>query len=407
MELNHTFLAVFLPTLVFPFVLLFAWVVYQGLSQSEIPSGIDQPMKLRILYCLMDFSSYLGKILENLCLCSEIHFIRFVQEGRKLRDDPHLNIKDRFFEDIPVRFYERRRPKPEQNRRAVVYFHGGGFMFGNSHDHICRYIAKESDSVVVSVGYRLFPEKQYPSQFKDCLTATICFMKTAEDYGVDPTRVIICGDSVGGNFAASVCQALVGNPDVTQPLAQILIYPGLQALDFNLPSYQQNRAVPILNREQVIEIALKYFNRDLSLVDSVVQGRHVPKDFKERFGKWISSENIPDEFKARGFKPHLDSSFANDVYELVKQGLETTFSPLMAEETVVSRLPRTCIVTCEYDVLRDDGILYKKRLEDNGVPVTWHHIENGFHGVISFFDGWLAFPSGKKGMDNIISGISK
>ncbi|XP_077168293.1 arylacetamide deacetylase-like 4 isoform X2 [Paroedura picta] len=310
---------------------------------------------------------------------------------------------DLTFEDIPVRVYQPREAKSE-GRRGVIYFHGGGWMFGsiNSYDHVCRYIAKESDSVLVSVGYQLAPEQKYPSQFHDCLTATVHFLKRAEDYGVDPARVIISGDSVGGNFTASVCQALVGRADLAKPLAQILIYPGLQAIDFNLPSYQQNRAVPILYREHVICSALQYLNKDLSVLDRVMQGCHVPSDIKTRFGKWINSENIPQEFKARGFKPSEAASFLDDVYEVVKQALETTFSPLMAEDAILSQLPKTFIITCEYDVLRDDGILYKKRLEDNGVPVSWCHIEDGFHGVINFFDGFLSFPSGKKGVDSIV-----
>lgn len=228
------------------------------------------------------------------------------------------------------------------------------------------------------------------------------FMKTAEDYGVDPARIAICGDSVGGNFAASVSQVLASQWDGPKPLAQILIYPGLQAVDFNLPSYQQNRAVPILYREHVICSALKYLNKDLSVSESVMKGCHVPSDIKTRFGAWINSENIPNKFKVRGYKPHITDSFLDDVYEVVKQAFETTFSPLMAEEAVVRQLPKTCIITCEYDVLRDDGILYKKRLEDHGVPVTWYHIENGFHGVLNLFDGLLSFPSGKKGMDSVV-----
>ncbi|XP_060115093.1 arylacetamide deacetylase-like 4 [Heteronotia binoei] len=406
MEPDYSLLLIILHLLMAPFALVFVWAIYYDFSRSEIPPGIDQPLKLRILHWLLIVSAVLGKILENLSFCSQIRFIRFTQEGKKLGEDPKLLIKDLMFEDIPVRVYQPKESKSER-RRGVIYFHGGGWMFGsiNSYDHVCRYIAKESDSVLVSVGYHLAPEQKYPSQFYDCLAATVHFLKKAEDYGVDPARIIISGDSVGGNFTASVCQALVSQADVVKPLAQILIYPGLQAIDFNLPSYQQNRAVPILYREHVICSALQYLNKDLSVLDSVMQGCHVPSDIKTRFGKWINSENIPQEFKARGFKPSETTSFLDSVYEVVKQALETTFSPLMAEDAVISQLPKACIVTCEYDVLRDDGILYKKRLEDNGVPVTWYHIEDGFHGVINFFNGFLSFPSGKKGVDSIVTFI--
>ncbi|CAI5782725.1 arylacetamide deacetylase-like 4 [Podarcis lilfordi] len=402
MLLIFNFFMILLQILIISFALLITWAIYCDLSKSEIPPGIDQPMKLRILNWLLILASFLGKILENLHLCTEIHFYRYIQEVKRMGEDPKLDIRDLVFEDIPVRVYQPRGPR---ERRGVIYFHGGSWMFGsiNSYDRLCRYIAKESDSVVLSVGYHLAPEEKYPSQYKDCLTASIHFMKTAKDYGVDPACIVISGDSAGGNIAASVCQALVTRSGIPRPLAQILIYPGLQAIDFNLPSYQQNQAIPILYRENVIGAALRYLNKDLSVLESVMQGCHVPRDMRMRFGKWISSENIPSEFKVRGYKPPMAASYEDNLYEVVKQALEPTFSPLMVDDVVVSQLPKTCIVTCEYDVLRDDGILYKKRLEDNRVPVTWYHIENGFHGVISLFDGFLSFPSGKKGVDSIIT----
>ncbi|NXJ91731.1 ADCL4 protein, partial [Corythaixoides concolor] len=102
-----------------------------------------------------------------------------------------------------------------------------------SHEKLCRYIARESESVVVSVGYRLAPEHKYPAAYEDCLNATIHFMKNIEHYGVDPARIIVCGDSAGGNLAAAVSQTLAERSDLPKLRAQILIYPGLQALDFN------------------------------------------------------------------------------------------------------------------------------------------------------------------------------
>ncbi|NXE94114.1 ADCL3 protein, partial [Menura novaehollandiae] len=103
-----------------------------------------------------------------------------------------------------------------------------------SHDRICQYIAKESGSLVVSVGYRLAPEHKCPAAYEDCLNATEHFLQHMEHYGVDPTRVVVCGDSAGGNLAAVVSQTLAGRSDLPRLRAQILIYPGLQALDFNL-----------------------------------------------------------------------------------------------------------------------------------------------------------------------------
>ncbi|KAF1446222.1 Arylacetamide deacetylase-like 4, partial [Spheniscus demersus] len=159
-----------------------------------------------------------------------------------------------------------------------------------SHEKICRYIARESELVVVSVGYRLAPEHKYPAAYEDCLNATIHFMKNIEHYGVDPANVIVCGDSAGGNLAAAVSQTLAGRSDLPRLRAQILIYPGLQALDFNLPSYHQNRGVPLLFRERAAFFALQYLNGDALHMQEVLEGSHIPPDMRLKYRKWVSPD---------------------------------------------------------------------------------------------------------------------
>ncbi|KFP22294.1 Arylacetamide deacetylase-like 4, partial [Egretta garzetta] len=252
-----------------------------------------------------------------------------------------------------------------------------------SHENICRYIARESESVVVSVGYRLAPEHKYPAAYEDCLNATIHFMKNIEHYGVDPARIIVCGDNAGGNLAAAVTQTLAGRSDLPRLRAQILIYPGLQALDFNLPSYQQNGGVPLLFRERAAFCVLQYLNGNALHMQEILEGSHIPPDMRLKYRKWVSPDNIPEKFKVRGYKPHKPHEFKGEVFEKVTRSFEPNLCLLLAEDALVEQLPESFILTCEYDVLRDDGLLYKKRLEDNGVRVTWYHLEDGFHGVIS------------------------
>ncbi|KFQ40973.1 Arylacetamide deacetylase-like 4, partial [Nestor notabilis] len=278
-----------------------------------------------------------------------------------------------------------------------------------SHEKICRYIARESNSVVVSVGYRLAPEHKYPAAYEDCLNATIHFMKKAEHYGVDPANITVCGDSAGGNLAAAVSQTLAGRSDLPSLRAQVLIYPGLQALDFNLPSYHQNRGVPPLFRERAAFFALQYLNGHALHMQEVLEGSHIPPDMRLKYRKWVSPDHIPEKFKVRGYKPHKPHKpreFKAEDFEKAKRFCEPNLCPLLAEDAVIQQLPESFILTCEYDVLRDDGLLYKKRLEDNGVPVTWYHLEDGFHGIISFYDYCgLSFPSGKKGLDSVVKFI--
>ncbi|NXS12114.1 ADCL4 protein, partial [Neodrepanis coruscans] len=293
--------------------------------------------------------------------------------------DSQLLIKDLLFDGVSVRIYL---PKEASagRRRGAIFFHGGCGIFGSirGHERICRYIARKSDSVVVSVGYHLSPEHKYPTQSLECLTATLHFLQTADTYGVDPTRVIVCGDSAGATYAANVCQELGHRADIPKIRAQLLIYPFLQALNFNLPSHQKNASVALLPRDRAVLSILKYLNKDCSLKEPILAGSHVPESMTLKYRKWINPDLIPEVFKL-GYKPPLPASFLPQVHEEVKELFESRLSPLLAEDDVICHLPDTCIVTCEYDVLRDDGLLYKKRLEDNNVRVTWHHMEKGFH----------------------------
>uniref|UniRef100_A0A8C6ZLG3 Arylacetamide deacetylase-like 4 n=3 Tax=Tinamidae TaxID=8803 RepID=A0A8C6ZLG3_NOTPE len=377
------------------------------LPSYEIPRGVNQPAKLRLVLALLLGTAALGKILEKTGICSQITFGRYMRRGRRLAVDPKLFIQDLQFKKVPVRVYQPTAPS-HGRRRGIIFFHGGGWVFGSldTYEKVCRYIARESESVVVSVEYRLAPEHKYPAAYEDCLNATLHFMKNIEHYGVDPARIIVSGDSAGGNLAAAVSQTLASRSDLPKLRAQILIYPGLQALDFNLPSYQQNRAVPLLLRERAAFFALQYLNGDASHVEEVLEGSHIPADVRLKYRKWVSADNIPEEFKTRGVKTLAPTDCIAEVYESVKRFCEPNLCPLLAEDATVHQQPESFILTCEYDVLRDDGLLYKKRLEDNGVPVTWYHIEDGFHGIISLHDYCgFSFPAGKRGLDSIVNFI--
>ncbi len=104
---------------------------------------------------------------------------------------------------IPVRIY---RPIQEANLPVVVFFHGGGWALGglNGYDAICRRIAGENGALVVSVDYRLAPEHPYPAAVEDAYDATCWVAEHAADLGASANKLIVMGDSAGGNLAAVV-----------------------------------------------------------------------------------------------------------------------------------------------------------------------------------------------------------
>jgi len=106
---------------------------------------------------------------------------------------------------IPARIYT-----PKKLRKAdglapgLVFFHGGGWVIGNleTHDVVCRKLAHEGEMIVISVDYRLAPEHRFPAAVEDAVTATKWLAANAKALGVDASRLVVGGDSAGGNLAA-------------------------------------------------------------------------------------------------------------------------------------------------------------------------------------------------------------
>uniref|UniRef100_A0A8B9JHK5 Arylacetamide deacetylase-like 4 n=1 Tax=Astyanax mexicanus TaxID=7994 RepID=A0A8B9JHK5_ASTMX len=328
-----------------------------------------------------------------------VGFTRWCREravGKPQPISPGLRIKDMMFGGVPVRVYEPTAPS-DQKRRGMMYFHGGGWMMGSiSKTQKQKLVIIEMCIKLIYVifpdSYRLAPEHRFPAHLDDCEAATLHFFSVAEaEFGVDPHRVVLGGDSAGGNLSAALSQRLAKKRtgDVPSPLALVLIYPALQMADFTLPSYLQNQSVPLLYRDKAAYYFLQYLNGDIILLNSDLLLLQVKQQ--------------------KGYKPVALSNKSPQSSKLTmlhKDGLQSEFSPLLAEDDVLRLTPSTFILTCEYDVLRDDGILFHKRLKDLGVDVTWHHVSDGFHGIVSFFNmGWLTFPAGKRAMNQIVSYI--
>jgi acetyl esterase len=123
---------------------------------------------------------------------------------------------------IPIRVL---RPRGDEPKPTVVYFHGGGWMVGDIDTHLghARRICTQADMVVVSVAYRLAPEHRFPAAFDDAVLATEWAAQRTEELGGEPGTLILAGDSAGAQLAASVA---IARRDAGQPVsAQLLLYP--------------------------------------------------------------------------------------------------------------------------------------------------------------------------------------
>ncbi|GAB1289213.1 AADACL4 family member 3 [Apodemus speciosus] len=349
----------------------------------------------------------MGTILEKLRISSIPTVVQFSQRLMFIKKDPNVLVTDMHFERVPVRLFK---PKEVSSklRRGIIFFHGGGAIFGSLDNYhaLSNVLAHETDSVILLVGYRKLPDHHHPAIHMDCLNASIHFLKNLETYGVDPSRVVISGESVGGWTVATVIQDLISQATLPKIRAQVLISPILQGINFQLPSYQQNQNVPLITKDLMITLICRYLSIDISWKNAILTGACVSLDTWKMYSKWISSDNIPQRFKSKNFHPEFLGPFNEAACLETKHMLDASISPLLADDKTIAQLPDTFLVSCEYDILRDDVLLYKKRLEDQGIPVTWYHAEDGFHGCINLFDKLpFSFPCSMNVLNAVISYI--
>jgi acetyl esterase len=156
---------------------------------------------------------------------------------------------------IPARVY---RPREAGLLPAVVYFHGGGWVFGSPDTHalVTAALASRIPAAVVSVDYRLAPEHRFPAAFDDSFAALQQVFANASDLGIDRRRIAVAGDSAGANLAAAVALA-VRDRRGPRLSGQALVY-GIFSTDFDRPSYREHAEAPFLTRAAMIEFVSTY-----------------------------------------------------------------------------------------------------------------------------------------------------
>ncbi|XP_026158089.1 neutral cholesterol ester hydrolase 1a [Mastacembelus armatus] len=385
-----------------------------------LPDAIQEPWKLMMVDAGFRAALYLASLKDWLGLN---HYMKSFRQSTEGVEDmmkgllssesgggvmPGVKVSDITFAGIPVRLYEPPAGGEGHLRRGLMYFHGGGWALGSakmgSYDTISRIVSDELNTVVVSVEYRLYPEVHFPVPYLDCLTAAKYFLShdVLAKYAIDPERVGVSGDSAGGNLAAAVTQEISTDDTMTVKFSvQALVYPVLQALDFNTPSYLQNKEIPILYRPMMIRFWLQYLGVDLSLQPQFLANNHsslhqttITPELRARVDWTVL---LPQKYK-KNYKLLVVEKGLQGLGKEVPGLLDMRASPLLAGPEVLGKCPRAYILTCEYDVLRDDGLMYAQRLQDAGVTVTNDHYDDGFHGCFSLITWPLEFDVGKRAL---------
>ncbi|XP_009818641.1 arylacetamide deacetylase isoform X2 [Gavia stellata] len=388
---------------------LVAYYIY-----TPVHEDFEEPWKVMLISAGFRAVGHLVSLTEipgSIILISSLMLITAVEYVAPMSDE-NVTVTDTEFSNVAVRLYLPRKPS-DGLRRAVVYFHGGGWCVGQagmkSYDHLSRWTSNMLNAVVVSVNYRLAPKYHFPVQFEDVYSVTKFFLQSSvlSQYGVDPDRVCVAGDSAGGNLAAAVAQQLLQDAEVETKLkAQALLYPALQTLDLNLPSYRENENKPILSRLLMVRFWSEYFTSDSSLREAMASNSYVPVESSHLFQFVNWSNLLPEEVK----KDHIYTSPTYGSSELAQKYpgfLDPRAAPLLASDAQLRGLPLTYILTCEHDVLRDDGVMYATRLRAAGVPVTHDNAKDAFHGVMMFASGPVELAIGHRLLNRYIEWLNE
>lgn len=229
---------------------------------------------------------------------------------------------------IPIRLYL---PKEEQRKKGVLlFFHGGGWVSESidNYERICFKLAEATKQIVVSVEYRLAPENPFPIGFEDCYRVAKAIFVEKLITDIPPEKITLIGDSAGGNLVAGVCQKARDLGEFF-PQRQILIYPAVNS------------------------------------------------DYSEKSPYASIKENGTDFFlTAKKMQDYIE------LYKSKEQDKENPyFAPIKAKD--FSRLPKTLILTAEFDPLRDEGEDYGKRMKEAKVEVSIYCIPKAVHGFFA------------------------
>jgi acetyl esterase len=227
--------------------------------------------------------------------------------------------------EIPARLYL---PGTTPEYPLFVYLHGGGWVIGglDSADNMARFICKHAGCAVLSVDYRLAPEHAFPAALEDAFTAIGWAAEHAAELEADPARLLVGGDSAGGNLAAAAAQ-MAREKESPKITGQVLFYAAVDGAHLDTPSFKE------------------FGEKSLGL----------PKEDVE----WYLEQYTPE--------PH--------------DRFDPRVSPLLARD--LGGLPPALVVTAEFDVLRDEGEAYAHRLQEAGVKVKLMRCNGMTHGFLS------------------------
>ncbi|KAL3856220.1 hypothetical protein ACJMK2_010997 [Sinanodonta woodiana] len=407
-------------------VLVILGIFLNYYTDTPVPKEIPEKWKVRIIDASMRTYSHIISFLVKLGITTHFSFLdRKLSDwfiltqmtgypwGLSLTADPYLRINDTVLNSVRVKVYEPLSTIRFDRRPALVYIHGGGWslLSVDSYDPLMRKIARDSGVVIFSVDYRLSPQYPYPEPLNDCLAVVNYVIAHARELHIDPARIAVGGDSAGGNMAASISLRIKHKISL-----QLLLVPVLQSLNFNTTSFIENTKYfsKSINNPQSVVFITNYIGISPEYVTEFLINNHTSPALKSSHfahnadqRRWLPSKYVRSIHLRSNIGEKKD--YGNeDLSKTIESTLiDPYFAPMMAEDDMLRDLPETYIMTCAYDIVRDDGIMFSERLKAVGTPYTLVHYNDGFHNALMFPHGPLKLDVSDRIVKDLVRKLRK
>ena len=301
-------------------------------------------MKYDIDSELKSLSAYSGSMVGRL-----YPMLNAAYRMQKCRSDNSVNVKEYKIQGYGGKSIQTLVIEPREYSGAlpcIMFFHGGGFLMSasNAHYQIAKWYAKSAHCKVIMPDYRLMPKYRYPVAIEDCYNTYLWVKENADSLDIDKDRIIVTGDSAGGNIAAALI-IMLKDRDKDLPKGAMFIYP---VLDKRMDTGSMRR-----------------------FTDTPIWDSRCSRMFWDMY-----LENADKE----------GSRYAS-----------------ISEVDPLNYFPPTYIEVAEFDGLHDEGVEFGKRLMSLNVNVQLNEVERTCHGYESVFKSSIV----KNCMDRRIDFIGK
>jgi len=296
-------------------------------------------------------------------------------------------------------------PNDVAGDRAIVYFHGGGFVLGSVpyYRRFLSNMAVNQKCIVFSPDYPKAPENPYPASQLGCLEAVKFIFNNAGEQNIDPKKIIFTGDSAGGMLAVNMWHRLLKSGFEHIPCALSLVYPCL-GYSSNVPSCSRNSNRPPLTKEVLAFFYLCHINesRDAFKYDLIRRNVHldhknIPESQRNLADprKWLPENEFNDWCFDEVDDTHInftpqETQFRQRLLELVKS---PNFCILFIPDEDLKHIPQTDIFISEHDILKNDGQIFNARINALGKKSNLTIMNGAFHACFVMSGQFGLFPA--------------